>query len=251
MANTQSVQYNDPSQGQAPDWARFLSGMVQGGAGQITMQQKQQQEDEDFNRKAMLQLMVAHAQQNSNPIPGQDIRGPFQNMQFTPPPTDWGSMKNQQEALKLQNENQNPMDFVKRDAAKAQLTQLGNPLTWKDGQPPTQEQYLQIMANINAMMSGQGAPEQGAPTVTPNSSWNPFAGKTTTPGAVTRPILDKKTGAVVRQTLTAKGWVNPDGTTAEKGNDEASQKRQKAVKVLQNAGKPVTEANIKYISEQM
>lgn len=87
MANVQSVQYSDPAQGQAPDWARFLSGMIQGGAGQITMQQKQQQEQDDFNRKAMLQLMMAHAQQNSAPLPGQDTSGdPFKVQYGAPVP---------------------------------------------------------------------------------------------------------------------------------------------------------------------
>lgn len=61
MANVQSTRYENPSQGQAPDWARFLSGMVQGGAGQIAMQQQQARDQDKMNQQALAHIAASLA----------------------------------------------------------------------------------------------------------------------------------------------------------------------------------------------
>lgn len=112
MAQIQSNLYQDPSQGQAPDWARFLSGMVQGGAGQVSMQQQQAEQQRQDNQKAMLQLAVAMAQQNRL-NPGSDLADSSNNMsvggkpfKVTAAPIDWSKQENQQDTIKKTRENQ-------------------------------------------------------------------------------------------------------------------------------------------------
>lgn len=218
--NTTSVRYQNPNP-QPPAALLALAGMIQGGAGQISRNQASAQKAQDDNLQSMRAILPALAQQNRLNPATAGSPNPFQfggnNWSIGDAPKDWGSEKNRYEAEKLKAENEDPNMVLRRDAAKAQLTQLGNPLTWRNGQPPTQDQYLQIMQNVNAMMSGQTGATQADPTVTGGPTMNPLTWMnkpTVTPGAVTRTVLDKASNKLVKQTLTAKGWVNPSEVQA-------------------------------------
>jgi hypothetical protein len=138
-----SVRYENPAQGRGPDWARLLSGLIQGGAGQIAMNQQQQAQQQQ-NGVDFLKAVgpgFASTQQlgfgDAPPEPGnyQMPQSPgLPKMFVKPAPAESGSLKNYWDAkLKEKEYGESEMDkwinaFTKDAASKATLLAAFDPV---------------------------------------------------------------------------------------------------------------------------
>lgn len=191
------VRYENPNPQPSP-WAAALSGIIQGGAGQIGLQQQQAQKTQEDNQKYMGTLLTALAQQNRlNPAQaGSQGAFPFagQNWSIGQAPIDYGNMKNQVEFQQKQKDLEDP------DAAswrRVQEKSISDNLAFGDGSGRTPLDILSEVMNLR----------QGLGTVTP--------GKPATKGFFG--VGAKPSTPATRKKITKNGiiteTINPDGTT--------------------------------------
>lgn len=162
MSNINPVRYANPSSN-PPAWQQVLAGMIQGGAGQMVMNQNQQAKERDDNMKAMMSILPALAQQNRlNPAtagtPGAMNFG-GQSWSVGAPPIDYGNMKNKAEMEKMQWEQQNPDAAMFRKAATSALAEAAGPYN-----PGDQDaSVLRALQAYRTMQTGEGPIQEGTP----------------------------------------------------------------------------------------
>lgn len=143
-----AVRYDNPNPNPSP-FAALLSGLIQGGAGQVSMQQQQAQKQQEDNAKYMSQIAVAMAQQNrlstadptgynSQGKPAGFEAGSFplagQQFKFTPQPVTPENLKTGYEAQLLKEKLDNPDAAWADKASEGALGQLATLAALKSSQ---------------------------------------------------------------------------------------------------------------------
>lgn len=200
--NVNPVRYANPTNN-VPPWQSALAGLIQGGAGQISMNQATAQKEKDDNQRAMMAILPALAQQNRlNPAtagtPGAMNFG-GQSWNVGPAPVDYSNMKNKAEVEKLQWEQQNPDAAMFRKAATSALSDAAGPFNTGD----QATSVLQALQAYKTMQTGMGPVQDGAPAVPGGVfGWGAKSAMPTTRKA----IINNKIVTLTQQ---------PDGTWAD------------------------------------
>lgn len=205
--NVNPVRYENPNPQPSP-FAALLNGVIQGGAGQVGMQQQQAAKQQEDNQKYMSSLLTALAQQNRvNPAQaGSQGAFPFagQNWSIGQPPVDYGNMKNQVEAQKMQRDFNDPDGAMWRDITKKSVS---DNLAFGDANNRGPEDIIGL---IEQLKQGIGPETPGDPG---------------SKGLLGSGIFGRKATLPTRQKITKNGMVTQifqDGAWVDQGAAKAS-----------------------------
>lgn len=211
-----SVRYDNPNPQPNP-WLTVLAGVIQGGAGQIAMNQAKAQQQQD----ALGKLLPYLAQQNRLNPAAQGAPGSFgfggQNWSIGAAPMDYGNLYKKAEYDKLNWEMEHPDEAMYRGAGKQMLSDAGAmAATGNSNGLSPEEVLLRAKQAIETMRTGIGPVSQGKPAK-PGIFGTPIGAKPATKTTRTRLTKD----GIVTEYLGDGGWTSdvptqqPTGTPAK------------------------------------